>query len=141
MCKHVAAVLYGVGARFDEDPALFFLLRQVNSEDLIAAAAGADGLVAAAPAGAGALAGADLGSVFAIDLDDGSDAAVAAPAPPPAPASAKRRPPRVRAAKESEPPCANRTTKASAKSSVPASKSRRTCWSGSECRARHSATG
>lgn len=33
MCKHVAAALYGVGARFDEDPLLFFKLRglEVNS--------------------------------------------------------------------------------------------------------------
>lgn len=30
MCKHVAAVLYGVGARFDEDPMLFFVLRGVE---------------------------------------------------------------------------------------------------------------
>jgi uncharacterized Zn finger protein len=35
MCKHVAASLYGVGARLDEDPALFFTLRQVNMDDLI----------------------------------------------------------------------------------------------------------
>ncbi|MCW5202032.1 hypothetical protein VU12_03735 [Desulfobulbus sp. US4] len=35
MCKHVAASLYGVGARLDEDPALFFALRQVNMDDLI----------------------------------------------------------------------------------------------------------
>jgi len=30
MCKHVAAVLYGIGARFDEDPTLFFLLRDID---------------------------------------------------------------------------------------------------------------
>lgn len=35
LCKHVAAVLYGVGARLDEDPTLFFVLRQVNMDDLI----------------------------------------------------------------------------------------------------------
>ena len=35
MCKHVAAVLYGVGARLDEDPTLFFVLRKVKMEDLI----------------------------------------------------------------------------------------------------------
>lgn len=38
MCKHVAAVLYGIGARFDEDPTLFFRLRQVNFDDLITSA-------------------------------------------------------------------------------------------------------
>ncbi|MFZ3130937.1 MAG: SWIM zinc finger family protein [Desulfosporosinus sp.] len=35
MCKHVAAVLYGVGARLDDDPALFFVLRNVKVDDLI----------------------------------------------------------------------------------------------------------
>jgi uncharacterized Zn finger protein len=35
MCKHVAAVLYGIGIRFDEDPTLFFKLRQVEIDDLI----------------------------------------------------------------------------------------------------------
>lgn len=35
MCKHVAAVLYGVGVRLDEDPTLFFALRGVNIEGLI----------------------------------------------------------------------------------------------------------
>lgn len=35
MCKHVAAVLYGIGARLDEDPALFFALRDIEVEALI----------------------------------------------------------------------------------------------------------
>ncbi len=35
MCKHVAAVLYGVGARLDTSPELFFTLRGVNMDDLI----------------------------------------------------------------------------------------------------------
>lgn len=35
MCKHVAATLYGIGARLDQDPALFFTLRGVNIDDLV----------------------------------------------------------------------------------------------------------
>lgn len=35
MCKHVAAALYGIGARFDEDPTLFFKLRNINFEALL----------------------------------------------------------------------------------------------------------
>ena len=35
MCKHVAAVLYGVGARLDEKPELLFTLRQVDAGDLV----------------------------------------------------------------------------------------------------------
>lgn len=38
MCKHIAAVLYGVGARLDDNPELFFVLRQVNINDLISEA-------------------------------------------------------------------------------------------------------
>lgn len=35
MCKHVAAVLYGIGARLDEHPELLFLLRGVDAQELI----------------------------------------------------------------------------------------------------------
>lgn len=35
MCKHVAAALYGVGARLDEEPELIFLLRGVDRDELI----------------------------------------------------------------------------------------------------------
>ena len=35
MCKHVAAVLYGIGARFDEDPTLFFVLRDIDFKVLL----------------------------------------------------------------------------------------------------------
>lgn len=38
MCKHVAATLYGIGARLDEDPSLFFTLRNVKVEELISGA-------------------------------------------------------------------------------------------------------
>jgi uncharacterized Zn finger protein len=35
MCKHIAAVLYGIGARLDEQPELLFTLRNVDQQDLI----------------------------------------------------------------------------------------------------------
>jgi uncharacterized Zn finger protein len=35
MCKHVAAVLYGIGARLDSDPKLFFELRDIDSMELV----------------------------------------------------------------------------------------------------------
>lgn len=35
MCKHVAAALYGVGARLDQDPALFFTLRGIDMNRFI----------------------------------------------------------------------------------------------------------
>lgn len=69
MCKHVAAVLYGIGARLDEKPELLFLLRNVDHEALITA--GLD--VQAATAGRGKhrrLASRDLSDVFGVDIDD-----------------------------------------------------------------------
>lgn len=36
MCKHIAAVLYGIGARLDEQPELLFTLRRVDEKDLLA---------------------------------------------------------------------------------------------------------
>ena len=38
MCKHVAATLYGVGARLDDSPELFFLLRGLDHQELIESA-------------------------------------------------------------------------------------------------------
>ena len=38
MCKHIAAALYGVGARLDEQPQLLFVLRGVDESELVAAA-------------------------------------------------------------------------------------------------------
>ncbi|MES2639569.1 MAG: hypothetical protein V4850_08785 [Myxococcota bacterium] len=76
MCKHVAAVLYGVGARLDHDPGLFFLLRGVDASDLAVRGA-AVGFTTAT--GDDDLLGADLGSLFGIDLG-GEAAAVPAPA-------------------------------------------------------------
>ena len=35
MCKHVAAALYGVGARLDEDPTLFFSLRGIDTSRFV----------------------------------------------------------------------------------------------------------
>ena len=35
ICSHIAAVLYGIGVRFDADPTLFFSLRGVTLEDCL----------------------------------------------------------------------------------------------------------
>ena len=40
LCKHLAAVLYGVGVRLDEKPELLFLLRGVDHGELVTEAAG-----------------------------------------------------------------------------------------------------
>ncbi len=65
MCKHVAAVLYGVGARLDHQPELLFLLRGVDAQELIAA-----DLAMPATAGNEDVIDADrLGDVFNIELE------------------------------------------------------------------------
>ena len=68
MCKHVAAVLYGVGARLDEKPALLFHLRGVKHEELIDADAQIAVSTTARGGGSKRLASDDLGDVFGIDL-------------------------------------------------------------------------
>lgn len=94
MCKHVAAVLYGVGARLDEKPELFFTLRGVDVQDLIASASTtATSSLAGAPDTGTALADTDLSALFGVELEAGSAAdapAPAKPAPKPA-ASGKKR--------------------------------------------------
>ncbi len=79
MCKHIAASLYGVGARLDYDPALLFQLRNLDPQALITAAARAP-IKASEPAATHAKLGAqDLSALFGIDLGE-SDAAPSKPA-------------------------------------------------------------
>ena len=68
MCKHVAAVLYGVGARLDQDPALLFRLRGVKHDELIDVDAQVAVPVGKRRGGAKRLAPDELGDVFGIDL-------------------------------------------------------------------------
>jgi uncharacterized Zn finger protein len=67
MCKHVAAVLYGIGARLDERPELLFVLRSVNQQDLIAKAD--SGLrPTKRPVTAKVLDSGDLSEIFGIEM-------------------------------------------------------------------------
>lgn len=69
MCKHVAAVLYGVGSRLDHKPELLFKLRGVDHEELISADAEAAVSVATKSGKSKRLAADDLSDVFGIELD------------------------------------------------------------------------
>lgn len=70
MCKHVAAALYGVGARLDQHPELLFILRDVDAEELISAD------IALPEAQDGDSLDADaLSGIFGIDLDTDEPAA------------------------------------------------------------------
>jgi len=80
MCKHVAAVLYGVGVRLDEQPELLFVLRQVDANDLLTAQAAELPTRAKKPAKAKVLDDAALADVFGIELATAEPAGEAAPA-------------------------------------------------------------
>ena len=69
LCKHLAAVLYGVGSRLDHHPELLFVLRSVNHEDLISQAAAATDLTAKADASGTEISESEISNVFGIELD------------------------------------------------------------------------
>ena len=73
MCKHVAATLYGIGARLDEDPGLFFKLRKVRMKDLVTEAVEdkTRNLLEKAKKETGrVIAESDLADVFGIEMED-----------------------------------------------------------------------
>ena len=68
MCKHVAAVLYGVGARLDHEPELLFKLRRVDAKELVAEAAVSLTKTKRAPAASKLLDDSLLADVFGIEM-------------------------------------------------------------------------
>jgi uncharacterized Zn finger protein len=68
MCKHVAAVLYGIGARLDHQPELLFTLRKVDQQDLVAKAGSDISKTRKGPAGAKVLESDDLSEMFGIEM-------------------------------------------------------------------------
>jgi hypothetical protein len=69
VCKHVAAVLYGVGIRLDVRPELFFVLRQVDQAELLGSAI-AGPVARARPAAGKRIPDDRLSAVFGIELED-----------------------------------------------------------------------
>jgi uncharacterized Zn finger protein len=83
MCKHVAAALYGVGARLDAQPELLFRLRAVDESDLLAGIDTAP--LATTKNGAGkVLQDDDLSALFGLEMAGGEE-----PPPQTAPAATK----------------------------------------------------
>jgi uncharacterized Zn finger protein len=74
MCKHVAAVLYGVGARLDQQPELIFRLRAVNEKELIASAGNALSSAKKSPVGAKVLGEEDLSKLFGLEIAESESA-------------------------------------------------------------------
>jgi uncharacterized Zn finger protein len=91
LCKHLAAVLYGVGSRLDSRPELLFKLRGVDHNDLISTVdpTTALGTPAKASGRRRTLDSRALGDVFGIDLDQ-------ADSPQPMPAGRAKSPPKAR---------------------------------------------
>ncbi len=115
MCKHIAAVMYGVGNRLDHSPELLFVLRGVDHLELIEQA------IPQAPSkGKGkvpAIAADDLGAIFDIEIGD-APAPTAAAKPPkktPSKQPSKAKPSAVKAeAKAPKKSAAKASTKAKA---------------------------
>jgi uncharacterized Zn finger protein len=82
LCKHLAATLYGVGARLDEKPELLFLLRGVDPVELISRTSASQAIQqAVGDSSKPAIAESDLADVFGIELDASAPAPEGAHAP------------------------------------------------------------
>jgi len=87
MCKHVAAVLYGIGSRLDQQPDLLFRLHNVDEKELIAGAGEALPQARKAPAAKKVLGGEDLSALFGLEM--APDTSTAKPKRAKAPAAKK----------------------------------------------------
>jgi uncharacterized Zn finger protein len=74
LCNHLAAVLYGVGCRLDEEPELLFKLRGVDHRELLTEATKAAG-TATVVGNRKVIAAGDLSAVFGIEFDAAEPAA------------------------------------------------------------------
>jgi uncharacterized Zn finger protein len=89
MCKHVAAVMYGVGARLDTKPELLFRLRAVNENDLVANIGQGLPLSGHAVDSGKVLETDDMAALFGLEMGDAAE--VASPQPVVAKTPASRR--------------------------------------------------
>jgi uncharacterized Zn finger protein len=110
MCKHVAAVLYGVGARLDENPELLFLLRKVDHLELIARAGSVSALAKKAK-GQKTIASDELADVFGIELDVAEEPVVAVTSVKPGARKPKASGTQVRPPRKNSPPAVSSTTR------------------------------
>ncbi len=78
LCKHLAAVLYGVGARLDTQPELLFKLRQVNHLELVPTSGTVDALTSSGNAQRKTIADNDLANVFGVEMDQPAEKPAAA---------------------------------------------------------------
>ena len=125
MCKHVAAVLYGIGARLDDKPDLLFALRKVDQQDLIARAGKGLAQTGIGPKAGKVLDAGDLSEMFGIEIAQAAKPRAAAvrkkralrmePVTPPKPAAHM---PAKSAARSTAKAAAKSTAKSTAKSAA-----------------------
>ena len=77
MCKHVAAALYGVGARLDEKPELLFVLRGVDENELLAGRRRRRRFARHGQPGAKVLDDGDVAALFGLEMAEGVEAQAA----------------------------------------------------------------
>jgi hypothetical protein len=99
MCKHVAATLYGVGARLDAQPELLFILRKVDAKQLILRAGEGGPPVRKLPGVGRILDPSKLADVFGIEMAGPATK----PSPAGAPMKARTKTPFPRQAKKASP--------------------------------------
>ena len=110
MCKHIAAVLYGVGARLDLQPELLFRLREVDHTELITQAADVSTLTARTGSKRKTIAADQLSDVFGIDI------ATDEPVPPGEPKTRKAKTVKKH---RTVPPAKRRLTRPTARAKTP----------------------
>ena len=97
MCKHVAAALYGVGARLDEIPQLLFVLRNVDEKELLAGVEQGLPLKKTTPSAAKVLDDRDVAALFGLEMTETTHIDTPAPA-------AKKRAPSLKPTKVNKKP-------------------------------------
>jgi len=107
MCKHVAAALYGIGARLDHAPELLFRLRGVEEKQLLGDPTKGLALTKPAPTAAKLLDDADMSALFGLELELARDDASGISAP----AVVAKPSPRTRTKRGAQGSAATRTAK------------------------------
>ena len=92
MCKHVAAVLYGIGARLDQQPELLFKLHEVDEKELIAKASKGLPLAGKGPVAEKTLGSDDLSAIFGLEMAQDTNPEAEMPAQQAKPRRAKTLP-------------------------------------------------
>jgi uncharacterized Zn finger protein len=113
MCKHVAAALYGVGARLDQEPQLLFVLRGVDESELLAGAGQDLGRSELARKSAKVLDDGDVAALFGLEMAEGTGSEVSMAARP------SRRSNAIKAQRPKSPPGRNNPVPRTSRKAAP----------------------